>query len=47
MLPDIEAGLTHEAVRDFQEEEEIDDDNVPILQQVLFEATLVGLKPFT
>lgn len=44
MLPAIEAGVAHEAVKMALEEEDIDDDDVPILQQVLFEATLVRLS---
>lgn len=45
MLPAIEAGVAHEPVKDAQEEQEVDDDHVPILQQVLFEAILVGIFP--
>ena len=44
MLPGIEAGVAHQAMKEGQEEQDFDDDDVPILQQVLFEATLVRLS---
>ena len=42
MLPAIAAGVAPEAVKGAPEEQDADDDAVPILQQVLFEARLVG-----
>ena len=42
LLPAIVAGVAPGAVNSAPEEQDIDDDTVPILQQVLFEATLVG-----
>ena len=47
MLPAIEARAAPEALQGAQEEQGVDedDDDVPILQQVLFEASLVRLSP--
>ena len=42
MLPALEAGVVPEAVQGAQEELDADDDDVQILQQVLFQATLVS-----
>ena len=44
MLPSIEAGVAPVAVAEAKDDLN-DDDNIPILHQVLFEPSLVSLSP--